>query len=89
MVARPLLAIFVGGKSRRMGEPKGLLPVPGGVEPIVEALVRRAREAGLRSVCSSERRLPTRILPRGCRGSTTTPPAPALLRGSTPLFATP
>ncbi len=46
MVARPLLAIFVGGKSRRMGEHKGLLPVPGGSEPIVEALVRRARETG-------------------------------------------
>ena len=46
MVARPLLAIFVGGKSRRMGEHKGLLPIPGGAEPIVEALVRRAREAG-------------------------------------------
>lgn len=29
-----------------MGEHKGLLPVPGGAEPIVEALVRRAREAG-------------------------------------------
>jgi molybdopterin-guanine dinucleotide biosynthesis protein A len=46
MAAPPLLAIFVGGKSRRMGEHKGLLPVPGGAEPIVEALVRRAREAG-------------------------------------------
>ena len=46
MVARPLLAIFVGGKSRRRGEHKGLLPIPGGAEPIVEALVRRAREAG-------------------------------------------
>ena len=46
MVAPPVLAIFVGGKSRRMGEPKGLLPVPGGAEPIVEALIRRAREAG-------------------------------------------
>jgi len=29
-----------------MGEHKGLLPIPGGAEPIVEALVRRAREAG-------------------------------------------
>ncbi|MBW1761591.1 MAG: molybdenum cofactor guanylyltransferase [Deltaproteobacteria bacterium] len=46
MVTRPLLAIFVGGKSRRMGEHKGLLPVPGGAEPILEALVRRGREAG-------------------------------------------
>lgn len=46
MAPPPLLAIFVGGKSRRMGEHKGLLPVPGGAEPIVEALVRRAREAG-------------------------------------------
>lgn len=47
MVARPLLAIFVGGKSRRMGRDKGLLLVPGGTEPIVEALVRAGREAGL------------------------------------------
>jgi len=30
-----------------MGRNKGLLPVPGGSEPIVEALVRRGREAGL------------------------------------------
>lgn len=29
-----------------MGTDKGLLPVPGGDEPIVEALVRRARDAG-------------------------------------------
>jgi molybdopterin-guanine dinucleotide biosynthesis protein A len=44
---RPLLAIFVGGKSRRMGVPKGLLPVPGGSEPIVEALVHLSRQMGL------------------------------------------
>ena len=30
-----------------MGRDKGLLTVPGGSEPIVEALVRRGREAGL------------------------------------------
>jgi len=44
--APPLLAIFVGGKSLRMGEHKGLLPIPGGDEPILEALVRRGRQAG-------------------------------------------
>lgn len=38
MLAPPLLAIFVGGKSRRMGEPKGLLSIPGSTEPILEAL---------------------------------------------------
>ncbi len=42
-----MLAIFVGGKSRRMGRHKGLLPVPGGSEPILEELVRRGRAAGL------------------------------------------
>lgn len=47
MTALPLLAIFVGGSSRRMGRDKGLLLVPGGSEPIVEALVRRGRAAGL------------------------------------------
>lgn len=46
LAAAPLLAIFVGGKSRRMGEHKGLLPVPGGREPILEALIRRGRSAG-------------------------------------------
>lgn len=46
MSATPLLAIFVGGESRRMGKHKGLLLVPGTSEPIVQALVRRGREAG-------------------------------------------
>ncbi|MGB8329541.1 MAG: molybdenum cofactor guanylyltransferase [Polyangiales bacterium] len=41
-----LLAIFVGGKSLRMGEPKGLLAVPDSAEPILEALVQRGRQAG-------------------------------------------
>lgn len=50
MRAPPLLAIFVGGKSRRMGEPKGLLSIPGSSEPILEALVRRGREAGFEPV---------------------------------------
>lgn len=50
MPASPLLAIFVGGKSRRMGADKGLLPMPGTGEPIVEALVRVAREAGFEPV---------------------------------------
>ena len=45
-----LLAIFVGGKSRRMGTPKGLLELPGGSEPIIDAIVRFGREAGLESV---------------------------------------
>lgn len=47
MPVLPLLAIFVGGKSRRMGAPKGLLPRADGSEPILEALVRLGREVGL------------------------------------------
>ena len=47
MATRPLLAIFVGGHSRRMGTPKGLLDAPGGREPILEKLVRIGREASL------------------------------------------
>jgi len=46
LAAPPLLAIFVGGKSVRMGEHKGLLPVPGGRESILEALIGRGRQAG-------------------------------------------
>ncbi|HSN81172.1 MAG TPA: NTP transferase domain-containing protein [Polyangiales bacterium] len=47
MDQRPLLAIFVGGKSSRMGTHKGLLVAPGRSETIVESLVRLGREAGL------------------------------------------
>jgi molybdopterin-guanine dinucleotide biosynthesis protein A len=47
MPAHPLLAVFVGGKSRRMGTPKGLLGVPGTGLPILERLVSLGREAGL------------------------------------------
>jgi len=45
--ARSLLAIFVGGKSRRMGRHKGLLSIPGGSRPILEELLRVGRAAGL------------------------------------------
>lgn len=54
MLAPPLLAIFVGGKSRRMGEPKGLLSIPGSAEPILEALVRRGRDTGFEPVLVGE-----------------------------------
>ncbi len=47
MQAAAVLAIFVGGRSRRMGQPKGLLSAPGRDEPIVEALVRLAGESAL------------------------------------------
>ena len=43
MSARPLLAIFVGGKSRRMGRPKGLLEAPGTGASILESLVSCGR----------------------------------------------
>lgn len=50
MTTPSLLAIFVGGRSRRMGTAKGLLEVPGGGPTIVEALVKRGRDAGLAPV---------------------------------------
>lgn len=50
MTVSPLLAVFVGGRSRRMGQPKGLLSVPGRDESIVEALVRLGGEADLNTV---------------------------------------
>jgi len=45
MSARPLLAIFVGGKSRRMGAPKGLLEAPATGSSILEHLVSLGHEA--------------------------------------------
>ena len=54
MAHRPLLAIFVGGQSRRMGTPKGLLRAPGSEEPIIEKLVRCAKEADLEPVLVGE-----------------------------------
>lgn len=50
----PLLAVFVGGKSERMGVPKGLLTAPGGSASIIETLVQRGRDAGLLPVLVGE-----------------------------------
>ena len=50
MSARPLLAVFVGGKSRRMGTPKGLLEAPAGGLPILEHLVSLGPKLGLEVV---------------------------------------
>jgi molybdenum cofactor guanylyltransferase len=49
LVAPPAtLGIFVGGRSRRMGgRPKGRLTSPASGEPLVVALVREGRAAGL------------------------------------------
>ena len=47
MSGRPLLAVFVGGKSRRMGTHKGLLEDPRSGLPILEHLVSLARDAAL------------------------------------------
>jgi molybdopterin-guanine dinucleotide biosynthesis protein A len=54
MPSRPVLAIFVGGQSKRMGKDKGLLTTPGGDETIVEALVQHGRDAGLDPVLVGE-----------------------------------
>lgn len=43
--ARVLVGVFVGGASRRMGRPKGLLPAPDGTPTLVERLAAVARQA--------------------------------------------
>jgi molybdopterin-guanine dinucleotide biosynthesis protein A len=43
----PLLAIFVGGRSSRMGSDKGLLPAPGANATLLESLVDAGGCAGL------------------------------------------
>ncbi len=51
----PLLGIFVGGKSTRMGgEPKGLLEAPDTGEPLAARLARLGREAGMGVVLVGE-----------------------------------
>ncbi|MCB1435427.1 MAG: NTP transferase domain-containing protein, partial [Alphaproteobacteria bacterium] len=35
------LIVLAGGKSRRMGQPKALLPVPGSGEPLIRHVIRR------------------------------------------------
>ena len=47
-----LVGILVGGASRRMGRPKGLIEVEG--EPLLARTVRVARQAGLRPVLLGE-----------------------------------
>lgn len=62
----PLLAIFVGGKSRRMGFPKGLLPVSdgsGGSAPIVEVLWRLGSELGFGVALIGDARPYERVAP--------------------------
>jgi molybdenum cofactor guanylyltransferase len=47
----PLLGIFVGGRSRRMGgQPKGRLPSPTTGAPLIVALAHAGRAAGLEPV---------------------------------------
>lgn len=46
-VVRVVVGIFVGGRSSRMGRPKGLLAHPEGGLSLVEHAVREARAAGL------------------------------------------
>lgn len=48
------LAIFVGGRSRRMGVPKGRLRIRDGTMTILEALVERGRSAGLLPILVGE-----------------------------------
>lgn len=45
-----IAGIFVGGKSARMGRPKGLLLAPDSGEPLLVRSVRIAREAGLEPI---------------------------------------
>lgn len=80
MTAPSLLAIFVGGKSRRMGEHKGLLPIPDSSEPIVEALVRRGRTAGFEPVLVGEA-TPYARLARGVLRLQDDPPGAGPLAG--------
>lgn len=63
MPPRSVLAIFVGGKSTRMGTDKGLLVMPRGAETILEALVQRGREAGLDPVLVGEARPYAHLVP--------------------------
>jgi len=49
-----VLGLFVGGASRRMGEPKGRLKAPGSEAPLVEHLVGVGRAAGLPVVLVGE-----------------------------------
>lgn len=67
MHRRPLLAIFVGGKSQRMGTHKGLLPSPRGTETILEALVRLGRETGLYTVLVGDAAPYERLVPEVVR----------------------
>lgn len=63
MPSRSVLAIFVGGKSTRMGKDKGLLITPGGAETILEALVQRGLDAGLDPVLVGEATPYERLVP--------------------------
>lgn len=45
-----VLGIFVGGKSSRMGRPKGLLPSPGTGEPLLVRALGLARASGVPAV---------------------------------------
>lgn len=50
----PLVGVFVGGASRRMGRPKGLLEAPGGGS-LVARILAIAGELGLESVLVGDR----------------------------------
>jgi molybdopterin-guanine dinucleotide biosynthesis protein A len=47
---RRAIGVFVGGKSARMGRPKGLLPAPGTGEPLVVRAVGLGRALGVPTV---------------------------------------
>lgn len=49
-----VLAILVGGRSQRMGVPKGRLRIRDGTTTILEALVQRGRGAGLAPILVGE-----------------------------------
>ena len=80
MPGNALLAVFVGGQSRRMGTPKGLLLTPGSSEPILEAIVRHGRDAGLHLALVGEA-TPYAGLARGVLRIADDPPAAGPLGG--------
>ena len=61
-IRNEIVGLFVGGKSLRMGQPKGLLPSRVTGEPIVVRLARMAEELGFEPVLVGDASPYTRVL---------------------------